>query len=242
MDKDLDKIVFLPVDLLYVGEDIRLDEDQEDLLDLSVSVKNLGILQPLIVRKRGKNFEVVSGRRRLSAARIVNLEKVPCIIRKLNDTQSFDVTLAENLHRRELSWIEVALAYDRMRKRGLNQTQIAVAVGKSQTQVSHVLKLLNCSAEIQARVQRREIGYITALDLHKRGLSTNPGGRSTRGSVGKSLSEEDAKIATHWRRRHDRLVAGINQVISNKNADGDDCRLMLQRLLKIDHTPIDEEV
>lgn len=233
-------VVDLPVDLLTIGEDVRLDEDQEALAELAASIVDLGVLQPLIVRAAGDGWEVVAGRRRLAAARMADLSEVPCIVRELDDERAFDAALAENLHRRQLSWIEVALAYDKLGQRGLDQRQIAALVGKSKSQVSMILRLLTIPKELQDRVHRREISYVTALDLAKRGKTKgDEGGVSTRGVAG--LTGADAELATHWRRRHDRLIAGINQVLKAKDADASMLHQMLERLLKVDRQPLAEK-
>lgn len=230
----------LPVDLLTIGEDVRLDEDNVALGELADSIAALGVLQPLVVRTAGDGWEVIAGRRRLAAARIARLDTVPCLVRDLDDDLAFDTAIAENLHRRQLSWIEVALAYDRLRQRGLNQRQIAAQVGKSHQQVGFVLRLLTIPQELQDRVHRREISYMTALDLagrHK--TKAEPGGKSTKGQ----LTGINAEIATHWRRRHDRLIAGINQVLApaHRGADADELRRMLDRVLKLDREPLSEQ-
>lgn len=228
-------ITNLPVDRLTIGEDVRLDEDMDALGELAASIADLGILQPLTVRTAPGGWEVVAGRRRLAAARIASLTAVPCIIRELDDDQAFDTTLAENMHRRDLSWIEVALAYARLRDRGLQQRQIAALVGKHESQVSQVLKLLTIPEELQGRVHRREIGYATALDLATR-REGKAGGAGTKGH----LTGADAELATHWRRRHDRLIAGIHTVLAAHPADDLHWRTLLERLLKLDVQPLDE--
>jgi ParB/RepB/Spo0J family partition protein len=225
----------IPLDDLTFGDDVRLDEDPDALGQLAFSIAELGILQPLLVRPMADMWEVVAGRRRLAAARLAGLETVPCIVRDIDDDRAFDLALAENLHRRDLSWIEVALAYDRLRARGLQQRQIATLVGRHESQVSQVLKLLTIPREIQDRVHRREISYSTALDLATRGKTKNTtGGKGTHAQ----LTGEDAQIATHWRRRHDRLVAGLLQIIRSQEMTGLGLRTMLERLLKVDRQPL----
>lgn len=174
-------IVMLAVDDLDIGLDFRLDEDPDDLADLAASIAELGVLQPLTVRQTDAGWEVVAGRRRLAAARQAGLMSVPCTLRTLTADEAADVALAENLHRRDLSAVEVALALARLRDQGLNQTQIAERVGRSQGTVSALLRLLDIPAHLRDRVHRREIGYRTALDLTRRRSYTKkaPGTKGT---------------------------------------------------------------
>lgn len=228
------------VERLTIGEDVRLDEDPDAIGELAYSISELGVLQPLIVRRTAGGVEVVAGRRRLAAARMAGLDTVPCIFRDLTDNEAFDSALAENLHRRSLSWIEVALAYDKLRSRGLQQREIATLVGKHESHVSAVLQLLTIPRDLQQRVHRREISYSTALDLARRGQSKGrAGGAPSKRLSDAALAAEDAAIATHWRRRHDRLIAGIVQVIKANDADGVKVRQMLDRLLKLDRQPLE---
>lgn len=230
-------VMHLPVDELAIGLDFRLDDDPDTLADLAASISELGVLQPLVVRRTAAGYEVVAGRRRLAAARMAGVTFVPCVERALSDDEAADVALAENLHRRDLSWIEVALAYARLRERGMQQREIAARVGKHESQVSQVLKLLTIPKELQARVHRREISYGTALDLAgRRATQGGAGGKSTKSR----LTGADADIATHWRRRHDRLIAGIHQILKARD-DEAGMRRLLDRLLKLDREPLPEQ-
>ena len=226
----------LPVDRLLVGDDVRLDEEPEALADLAESIAENGVIQPLVVRAAGDDWEVIAGRRRLAAARMVETDIVPCVIRDLDDDRAFDVTLAENLHRRELSWIEVALAYERLRNRGLQGREIAALVGKHESHVSQVLKLLTLPQELQGRVHRREINYKAALAT--RSKPEMPGAFGNTGPY--DSAESDAAMATHWCRRHTRLLTGIVQVIKHKG-DVNEHNQMLRRLIAFDRQPLDAE-
>lgn len=221
----------LPVDRLTVGDDVRLDEDPEALADLAESIAEIGVLQPLVVRVVGEDWEVIAGRRRLAAARMAEQETVPCVIRDLDDERAFDVTLAENLHRRELSWIEVALSYDRLRARGLQQREIAALVSKSESQVSQVLRLLTLPEEAQRLLHTRQITLKAALRKAR-----NRGQDDSHFSGAFGSTDADRAMATHWSRRHGRLLAGIVAVIKAT----DDPRDLLQRLIREDRKPLDE--
>lgn len=232
------QLVDLPVTSLTMGDDVRLDEDADALEELAASIAEYGVLQPLVVRPVGDEWEVIAGRRRLAAARIAESETVPCVVRDLDDERAFDVTLAENLHRRDLSWIEVAMAYDRLRNRGLLLREIAELVGKSESQVSQVLKLLTLPADLQARVHVRELNFKAALDAARRLAPDNRGGRN-RIDHDDTTPRQDGELARHWQRRHSRLLAGVATVIKAQG-DGDELRQMLRRLLSLDRQPLDD--
>lgn len=238
-------LLALPVDELVIGKDVRIDEDPEALAELAASIAELGVLSPLVVRRKGGRWEVMAGRRRLAAARHAGLSHVPCIERPLDDERAFDAALAENLHRRRLSPLEEAIAYQEFRDRGLSQVEIAKRVGRSDFHVSVVLRILKLPPALQQRIHRGEVGYTTVLDHPERyGLDgsyrylavRNKGGKPrTRGA---EMSEHDFSAINHWRRRHDRLLAGIRVILRSKGAD---MRISLESLLKLDLKPLDRD-
>lgn len=229
-------VLMLPVEQLTFGLDFRLDDDADAVAQLAVSISELGMLQPIVVRQIADGWEVVAGRRRLTAARVVGLDVVPCVLRSMTDDEAADVALAENLHRRNLSPVEEGLAFARLRKQGLTQTQIGERVGRSQTHVSMLLRVLDLPEELRQKVHRREMSYVTALDRAKRPESRR-GGVSTHGK----LTGTDAEIVSHWRRRHDRLLAGIAAVLKSNPKSVHDFREMLERLFALDRKPLPEE-
>lgn len=174
-------IVMLPVEQLSIGLDFRLDDDPAAVAELAKSIAEIGVLQPLTVRQVSSGWEVVAGRRRLAAARLADVEHVPCQLRTLTDDEAADIALAENLHRRDLSTIEEGLAYARLRDGGLTQTQIGERVGRSQAHVSMLLRVLELPEWLRQKIHRREISYVTALDRW---------GRKTRGPRGGGASTQ----------------------------------------------------
>ena len=120
---------------------------EEELKELAISIEKNGVLQPIIVRQRkdGK-YEIVAGERRWRAARIAGLEKIPAIIKDLEDSEVLQIALIENLQRQDLDPIEEALAYrDLMDRFGFTQNEIADMVGKDRATVTNRLRLLNLS-------------------------------------------------------------------------------------------------
>src|SRR3990167_5281881 len=129
----------------------RLHYGEEKLADLIASIKEKGVLQPILVRESGDNYEVVAGERRLRAARALNLDEVPVIIKKVSDQESLVIALVENIQREELNPIEEAKAFRRLIDDfRLSQEDVAQAVGKNSSTVSNTLRLLKLPDHIQA--------------------------------------------------------------------------------------------
>lgn len=235
------EVLMLPVTSLVPGDDFRLDDDAEDLHELAASIAEHGVLQPLLVRQVKDGWEVVAGRRRLAAARSAGLEEVPCVVRTLTQQQATDAAIAENLHRRNLSPIEEALAYAHLRDGGLMQKDIARRVGRSEGHVSVMLKLLTLPPKWRERVHRREVSYRTALDQAWRKRNKVTGSRQGGGDAARDLKGSDAAIVSHWRRRHDRLLAGIATLLKARPTDVAEYRQMIERLLKLDRQALAED-
>jgi ParB family chromosome partitioning protein len=144
----------------------RQDFDQEAIAELSRSIKEAGILQPLVVVPEGNHYKIVIGERRWRAAQKAGLTKVPAVIRQLTEQEQIEASLVENLQRKDLNPIEVALAYQKLIQE-LNYTQDAVAekVGKDRTSVTNFIRLLKLPPEIQKMVAEGKItmGHARAL-------------------------------------------------------------------------------
>lgn len=124
--------------------------DEEALGELSQSIKQYGIIQPLTVRKRGNNYELVAGERRWRAAKIANLEKVPCNVVEITDTESAEIALLENLQREDLNFIEESEAYyNLIHEHNFTQDELAHRMGKKQSTIANKLRLLKLSSEVR---------------------------------------------------------------------------------------------
>ncbi|MDP8211919.1 MAG: ParB/RepB/Spo0J family partition protein [Candidatus Zapsychrus exili] len=148
-------------DILYIAtrriEDSnfqpRTDYNDDKLNSLKESIKEKGILQPILVRRQNDGFEVIAGERRLKAARALSLEEIPAIVRDVTDKEALVIALIENIQREELNPIEEAESYKRLIDEfQYTQEQIAVSVGKDRSTVSNLLRLLNLSEEIKKAV------------------------------------------------------------------------------------------
>ena len=128
----------------------RKDFNDLKLRELENSIRENGVIQPIVVQRKGKNFEIICGERRWRACRKAGLKKIPVIIREVSDTQSLQMALIENIHRQDLNPIEEAEAYKRLSHEfGLTQEVIAQRVGKNRATVTNYLRLLKLSKGFQ---------------------------------------------------------------------------------------------
>ena len=127
--------------------------DKEKLKELSESIKKHGIIQPLIVRKKGLNYELVAGERRLRAAKLAKLQTVPVLVRDYDEKQMRELSLVENIQRHDLNPLEEAKAIQElMRQCDYTQAQVAERLGRSRAAVANLLRMLNLPEELQAMV------------------------------------------------------------------------------------------
>ncbi len=140
--------------------------DEETLDALTNSVRELGVLQPLLVRKDGDRYELIAGERRWRAAKRAGLQDVPVIVRDADDTTSLEHALVENLHRQDLNALEEAAAYQQLVDDfDFTQAKIAKRVGKSRSAVANILRLLSLPTSVQRFVSdgRVSAGHARAL-------------------------------------------------------------------------------
>ncbi|HOQ08468.1 MAG TPA: ParB/RepB/Spo0J family partition protein [Clostridiales bacterium] len=144
----------------------RKSFDDEKLAALAESIKQHGVVQPLIVQQDGDSYRIVAGERRWRAARLAGLETVPVIVRDLSDRQVMEVALIENLQREDLNPIEEAEAYEKLiSEYGMTQEEVASVVGKSRPAITNSIRLLSLDDEIKSRLISGEIssGHARAL-------------------------------------------------------------------------------
>ena len=141
--------------------------DEEALVSLSASIRELGVLQPILVRPtEGGEFEIIAGERRWRAAKRVGLQTVPALVRSVEDASALEQALVENLHREDLNSLEEAAAYQQlMEDFGLTQEQVAIRVGKSRSAVTNTLRLFQLPPSVQKLVAERKVtaGHARAL-------------------------------------------------------------------------------
>lgn len=142
--------------------------NEEALTDLASSIKEHGVFQPIIIKKSIKGYEIIAGERRVRASKLAGLDKIPAIVRNLNDEQMMEIALLENLQRENLSAIEEAKAYKSMIDNlHITQEQLSSKVGKSRSHVTNILGLLRLPSEVQDMVVNKKISMGHARVLSK---------------------------------------------------------------------------
>ena len=160
--------ITLPIEFLIANPDQPRRVFNEDALaELAASIAARGVLQPILVRPRGKDeYEIVAGERRWRAAQRAKLHEVPVVIRTLNDTEAAEIALIENVQRVDLNPVEEAQAYERLTEQyKRTQEQIAKAVGKSRSHVANIMRLLTLPPRSLESLKAGEIsmGHARAL-------------------------------------------------------------------------------
>ncbi len=138
----------------------REDFDSQGIEELSQSIKERGIIQPPIVRRKGDYYELIAGERRLRAAKLLNLKEIPVIIRDADDENSLELALIENIQRENLNSIEEAHAYQYLiNKFQMTQERIGEVLGRSRVSIANILRLLKLPAEIQEEMKKNRISF-----------------------------------------------------------------------------------
>jgi len=162
-----ESVTYLPVDHIEPNKDQpRTHFDEDKLQELADSIQDYGVIQPVVVQKKGDFYELIVGERRWRAAKKINLEKIPAVIRETTNQESLQLAIIENIHRHDLNPIEEAKAYDRLTSEyGLTQESVAKKVGKDRASVTNYLRLLKLSQPVQKDIiaGRLSMGHARAL-------------------------------------------------------------------------------
>jgi len=176
----------------------RIDFEKESLLELTDSIKEHGVIQPITVRKIGRdNFQIISGERRYQACKIAKIIEIPCYIRIANDQEMLEMAIVENIQRKNLNAIEIGLSYQRLIDEcNLTHEQLSIKLSKNRSTISNFLRLLNLPVEVQKalRDSRISMGHARAL------LSFNSEAEILSGFkkiISESLSVRDAEKMNH---------------------------------------------
>ncbi|MDD7886722.1 ParB/RepB/Spo0J family partition protein [Flavivirga sp. 57AJ16] len=209
-DKVIGNIVELDIDFIEVNPfQPRTNFSEESLRELASSIKELGIIQPITVRKLGFNsYQLVSGERRYRASKLNGLETIPAYIRIANDQESLEMALVENIQRQDLDPIEIALSYQRLIDEiNLTQEQMSERVGKKRSTIANYLRLLKLDPIIQTGMRD---GFISMghgraminiedttiqLDIYEKIISNKLSVRETENLVRDFNDSKEVKVA-----------------------------------------------
>tara|TARA_Y100000590_G_C15674296_1_gene997379 strand:- start:411 stop:1277 length:867 start_codon:yes stop_codon:yes gene_type:complete len=243
----------IPIDKIILSKfQARKKFDEEKLNQLAESIKKNGLIQPIIVRKSKKDFELVAGERRLKACKLVGINEISAIVSKFDDREAFESGLIENLQREDLTSIEEAEGYNRlMNEFNYNQEQLALVVSKSRSHVANLLRIISLPKEVKKFIldgklslghARCLVGYTGAVELAKRivkeGLSVRyveslfdkeTVEKETSSKVDKKIKEKDADTAILEKELS--LKLGVKLTINDKNNKGN---------IKIEYRNVDQ--
>lgn len=154
-----DKVQTIDLQLLEASTfQPRLYFSENRLKELAASIKEKGVIQPILVRAKGSRYEIIAGERRFRAAKLLGLKEIPAIIKHVDDANLLELSLIENVQREELNRIEEARAYQRLSKEfSLTQEQISLKVSKDRATVANTLRLLELPAKIQRHLEENLI-------------------------------------------------------------------------------------
>lgn len=181
---------------------------EDHLAQLAKSIKEHGVLQPIVVRRKGDGvYELIAGERRLRAATLAGLSTIPALVRNSNDEKALALALVENIQRQNLNPMEEAKAYSRlMGEFGLTQDLVASSVGKDRSSIANILRLLGLQKEIQQFIESGELSL-----GHAKVLAGIPSA-STQLQIAKRIVSEHLSV-----RQTEQLISGEKRGSSNKN-------------------------
>jgi ParB family chromosome partitioning protein len=156
-----ERIVYVQLDKIKPSPfQAREDFDSRHMEELTQSIKEKGLIQPILVRRRGEDYEIIAGERRFRAANILNLKEIPVIIREAEDHDSLELSLIENIQRQDLNPIEEAYAYQYLiDKYKVTQERISDALGKARASIANILRLLKLPQEVQEEIKKGRISF-----------------------------------------------------------------------------------
>lgn len=217
-DKVIGSIIELDIDFIEVNPfQPRTNFSEESLRELASSIKELGIIQPITVRKLGFNsYQLVSGERRYRASKLIGLETIPAYIRIANDQESLEMALVENIQRQDLDPIEIALSYQRLIDEiNLTQEQMSGRVGKKRSTITNYLRLLKLDPIIQTGMRDGFVSMghgraiiniedtTTQLDIYEKILSNKLSVRETENLVRNFNDTKEVKVSPKKEKNED---------------------------------------
>ncbi|MCK8824536.1 nucleoid occlusion protein [Fuchsiella alkaliacetigena] len=194
----------------------RVDFDEVKLKELAESIKNHGIIQPLTVRKKKEGYEIIAGERRLRASKLINLEKVPAIVKEFGEKETAEIALIENLQRKDLGFLEEAAGYQKLLSNfDVTQKDLAEQIGKSQSTIANKLRLLKLPEEVQQLAKHPNVS-----ERHARALLKLPN-EELQTKVIKEAIEEEYTV-----RETEDLIEEIMNELNNKDDSEDEIKII----------------
>lgn len=249
-DSETGKEMFLKLSSIEPNRNQPRNEFKEDsLLELAESMKEYGVLQPLLVQKKGDFYEIIAGERRWRAAKLAGLKEVPVVIREYTKQQSMEIALIENVQREDLNPIEEAKAYQRlMQEFSLKQEEIAARVAKNRVTITNSMRLLKLDERVQDMLIQNQIagGHARALlSVEDPELQFQLAGKIVAESLSvreveklvKSLSkkkepkekkEEDVSLSLIFRELEDRMKSAMGTKVSINRKDKNKGRVEIE--------------
>lgn len=223
-----ERVVDVPVDKIEANpHQPRKRFDDVKLRELSESIKADGVLQPVVVRRKGAKYELIMGERRLQAARIAGAASIPVVVKDVRDVDSLRLALVENIQRENLNAIEEAFAYRQLvASFGLSQADVARLVGRDRSSVANALRLLNLPQEVQEMVAEEKItgGHARALlslptqkeqlELARRIVKQNLSVRQVEAETG-LVRTSAAKVARENVKERPAYIVDLERALSN---------------------------
>lgn len=169
MMDEIDERQIIEIDLSEIAPNPyqpRKSFEEESLRELSDSIKEQGVFQPILVRETMIGYEIISGERRFRASKLAGKETIPAIVYKFSDAQSMEVALIENIQREDLSIVEEARSYEVLIKNlGITQNELAQKVGKSRSHITNIIRLLKLDEETLSLVEKNilTLGHVKVL-------------------------------------------------------------------------------
>lgn len=182
-----DSVVELKINDIHPNTDQpRKDFKEEGLRELALSITENGVIQPIIVAKRGTGYRIVAGERRWRAARIAQLSVIPAIVRELSDQQTMEQALIENIQREDLNPLEEAFAMDHlMKEHGLTQEQLSKKLGKSRPAIANTVRLLSIDPSLMDFIRNGDLSA-----GHARAILALPNGEEQRKAADVVMTKE----------------------------------------------------
>lgn len=239
VDKVVEKVVEKPIEMKLKISDIepnreqpRKSFDEDGLIELSESIKQFGILQPILVQKKDDYYEIIAGERRWRAAKLAGVKEVPVIIKDFTEQEVVEISLIENIQRESLNPIEEAHAYKRlMEEFHLRQDEIAERVSKSRTAVTNSMRLLKLDDRVQQMVvdemlttghvrtllalEDKELQYNTAMKIFDEKLSVRETERLVKEILNPKVKKEK-KVNLEEEAIYEGLEEKIKSIIGTK--------------------------